>query len=40
VFQLGKLYNERYLPLKDRSRGEGPTVQLAGDLRDLLEPED
>jgi len=40
VFELGKLYNERYLPLKDRSRGEGPTVQLAGDLRDLLEPED
>ena len=41
VFALAELYNERYLPLKDRSRGisSSPGLELS-DLRDLLEAED
>ena len=43
VFQLGKLYNEKYLPLKDREMGdqEHSVIKMdmeIGDLNDLIEP--
>ncbi|MBN1835197.1 MAG: ion transporter [Spirochaetales bacterium] len=40
VFQLAGLYNERYLPLKERSRADGAAPKLAGEIRELFDPEE